>query len=175
MRLWDQQANITIGQLAELYNEQKALREELARVTDEKYEIMDQLGDARERASWANADVERMRLSMEALHERLSAANKELARLRLQPGDYNVWLQDFGCNKISAIKVVREVLQLGLKECKDLVESAPTNVAVNISLEGADSFARALRDVGCNATAVANPAPFENMQLEDFTLAESAE
>ena len=39
--------------------------------------------------------------------------------------EFNVTLTDIGTDKIKVIKVVREVTQLGLKEAKDLVESAP--------------------------------------------------
>ena len=42
--------------------------------------------------------------------------------------EFNVVLKDFGANKINVIKAVREVTTLGLKEAKDLVEAAPTNV-----------------------------------------------
>ena len=39
--------------------------------------------------------------------------------------EFNVTLKDVGANKIAVIKAVREVTALGLKEAKDLVESAP--------------------------------------------------
>jgi len=42
--------------------------------------------------------------------------------------EFAVVLKDFGANKINVIKAVREVTTLGLKEAKDLVEAAPTNV-----------------------------------------------
>src|SRR3972149_5840679 len=44
-----------------------------------------------------------------------------------------VHLKDIGANKINVLKAVREVTTLGLKEAKDLVESAPTNVKEGIS------------------------------------------
>ncbi|HQE98906.1 MAG TPA: 50S ribosomal protein L7/L12, partial [Anaerolineae bacterium] len=42
--------------------------------------------------------------------------------------EFNVVLKDFGPKKIEVIKVVRQLTNLGLKEAKELVESAPANV-----------------------------------------------
>src|SRR3972149_1643545 len=47
--------------------------------------------------------------------------------------EFTVLLKEIGANKINVIKAVREVTTLGLKEAKDLVESAPTNVKEGIS------------------------------------------
>jgi len=49
--------------------------------------------------------------------------------------EFNVILKDMGANKINVIKAVREVTSLGLKEAKDLVESAPQTVKEGISKE----------------------------------------
>lgn len=51
--------------------------------------------------------------------------------------EFNVILKDMGANKINVIKAVREVTSLGLKEAKDLVESAPKAVKEGISKEEA--------------------------------------
>ena len=51
--------------------------------------------------------------------------------------EFNVVLKDFGANKIAVIKAVRELTPLGLKEAKDLVENAPTNVKEAVSKEDA--------------------------------------
>jgi large subunit ribosomal protein L7/L12 len=51
--------------------------------------------------------------------------------------EFNVVLKDFGANKIAVIKAVRELTPLGLKEAKDLVESAPTNVQEAVSKDDA--------------------------------------
>jgi|TARA_B110000495_G_C22991672_1_gene584046 large subunit ribosomal protein L7/L12 len=47
--------------------------------------------------------------------------------------EFTVTLKDIGPNKISVIKAVREVTSLGLKEAKDLVESAPKAIKEDIS------------------------------------------
>ena len=62
--------------------------------------------------------------------------------------EWAVVLKDMGANKINVIKAVREVTTLGLKEAKDLVESAPTNVKEGISKEDAEAAASKLRDAG---------------------------
>ena len=57
-------------------------------------------------------------------------------------------LKDIGANKINVIKAVREVTTLGLKEAKDLVESAPTNVKEGISKADAEEAQKKLKDAG---------------------------
>ncbi len=55
--------------------------------------------------------------------------------------EFTVVLKDFGANKINVIKAVREVTTLGLKEAKDLVEAAPTNVKEGIDKAEAETVA----------------------------------
>ena len=43
-----------------------------------------------------------------------------------EQSEFDVTLADFGANKINVIKAVREITDLGLREAKELVESAPT-------------------------------------------------
>ena len=57
-------------------------------------------------------------------------------------------LQDIGANKISVIKAVREITPLGLKEAKDLVESAPVAVNENVSKEEAEEAKTKLEAAG---------------------------
>ena len=52
--------------------------------------------------------------------------------------DFTVTIKEAGPNKINAIKAVREVTSLGLREAKELVESAPKPVRENISKEEAE-------------------------------------
>ncbi len=51
--------------------------------------------------------------------------------------EFNVILSDVGPKKINVIKAVRQVTSLGLKEAKDLVESAPANVLEGVTKEKA--------------------------------------
>ena len=65
--------------------------------------------------------------------------------------EFNVVLKDAGANKINVIKAVREVTTLGLKEAKDLVESAPCNVKEGISKADAEAIVNKLREAGATA------------------------
>ena len=62
--------------------------------------------------------------------------------------EFTVTLTDIGGNKINVIKVVREVTSLGLKEAKDLVDSAPKPVKEGINQEEADSIKAQLEEAG---------------------------
>jgi large subunit ribosomal protein L7/L12 len=62
--------------------------------------------------------------------------------------EFDVVLTDVGANKINVIKVVREITSLGLKEAKDLVESAPATVKEAVSKEQAETFKKKLEEVG---------------------------
>src|SRR5262249_20199139 len=62
--------------------------------------------------------------------------------------DFTVTLTEVGANKINVIKVVREVTSLGLKEAKDLVESAPKPIKEGIPKEEAQTIKKKFEDVG---------------------------
>jgi len=62
--------------------------------------------------------------------------------------EFTVVLKDVGANKINVIKAVREVTTLGLKEAKDLVESAPANVKEGISKADAEAVVKKLQEAG---------------------------
>lgn len=62
--------------------------------------------------------------------------------------EFDIFLKAIGPNKVSVIKTVRSATGLGLKEAKDLVESAPTVLKENISKEDAESLKKTLEDVG---------------------------
>ncbi len=53
--------------------------------------------------------------------------------------EFNVILKEFGANKINVIKAVRELTGLGLKESKDLVESAPKPVKEKVTKDEANA------------------------------------
>jgi large subunit ribosomal protein L7/L12 len=62
--------------------------------------------------------------------------------------EFTVVLKDFGANKINVIKAIREVTSLGLKEAKDLVESAPVNVKEGVTKDEAESVKAKLTEAG---------------------------
>ena len=65
--------------------------------------------------------------------------------------EFNVVLTGAGTNKVGVIKAVREVTGLGLKEAKDLVESAPAVVKEGVSKADADVLKKKLEDAGGTA------------------------
>ncbi len=62
--------------------------------------------------------------------------------------EFTVTLKDIGANKINVIKAVREVTTLGLKEAKDLVESAPVAVKEDVGKEDAENVKKKLEEAG---------------------------
>lgn len=62
--------------------------------------------------------------------------------------EFDVILKSAGANKINVIKVVREITGLGLKEAKDLVESAPKPIKEGVSKEEAEKIAAKLKEAG---------------------------
>jgi large subunit ribosomal protein L7/L12 len=66
--------------------------------------------------------------------------------------EFNVTLTEVGADKIKVIKVVREVTSLGLKEAKDLVESAPKSLKEGVNKEEADSIKKKFEEVGAKVS-----------------------
>ncbi len=62
--------------------------------------------------------------------------------------EFTVTLTEIGGNKINVIKVVREVTSLGLKEAKDLVESAPKPIKEGIPKDEAEAIKKKFEEVG---------------------------
>ncbi|SRR5581483_2738946 len=62
--------------------------------------------------------------------------------------EFSVILKDVGANKINVIKAVREVTNLGLKEAKDLVDSAPKPIKEGVSKEEAENIRKKFADAG---------------------------
>jgi large subunit ribosomal protein L7/L12 len=77
-----------------------------------------------------------------------AGAGAPAAEAEEEKTEWTVHLKDIGANKINVIKAVREVTTLGLKEAKDLVESAPTNVKEGISKADAEEAAKKLQAAG---------------------------
>ena len=62
--------------------------------------------------------------------------------------EFDVVLKAAGANKLAVIKVAREITGLGLKDAKDLVESAPKTVKEAVSKEEAEKIAEQLKAAG---------------------------
>jgi large subunit ribosomal protein L7/L12 len=65
--------------------------------------------------------------------------------------EFDVFLTDFGANKIQVIKIVRELTGLGLKEAKDLVEAAPKAVREGVNKADAEAAKAKLEGEGAKA------------------------
>lgn len=66
--------------------------------------------------------------------------------------EFDVVLEGFGDNKIAVIKAVREITGLGLKEAKELVESAPAPVQEGVAKDKAEEMKAALEEAGAAVT-----------------------
>lgn len=69
-----------------------------------------------------------------------------------EPSTLTVELTDAGAQKIAVIKVVKEVLGLGLKEAKDLVDAAPSVVKEGLKKEDAEALKAKLEEAGAKVT-----------------------
>jgi large subunit ribosomal protein L7/L12 len=77
------------------------------------------------------------------------AAGAAAAPAEEEKTEFDVVLKDAGSEKIKVIKVVREVVSgLGLKEAKDIVESAPKTIKEAVSKEEAEKIAEQFKAVG---------------------------
>lgn len=66
--------------------------------------------------------------------------------------EFDVELTEIGEQKVKVIKVIREITGLGLKEAKDLVESAPKVVKEAVSKEEAEELKKKIEDQGAKVT-----------------------
>ena len=75
----------------------------------------------------------------------------EAAEAEEEKTDFDVILTSFGGNKIPVIKIVRAATGLGLKEAKDLVESAPKPVKEGLPKEDAEKLVAEIKEAGGEA------------------------
>lgn len=68
--------------------------------------------------------------------------------------EFSVVLQSWGENKIAVIKAVRKLTSLGLREAKELVESAPATIAVDLPRDDTEAIAARLREAGATTEIV---------------------
>jgi large subunit ribosomal protein L7/L12 len=77
-----------------------------------------------------------------------AAAAGAAAPVAEEQTEFTVILAEAGANKVNAIKAVRAITGLGLKEAKDLVESAPATVKDGVSKDEAAKYKKELEDAG---------------------------
>ena len=78
----------------------------------------------------------------------MPAAGAAAAPAEEEKTEFDVVLADHGANKISVIKVVREITGLGLKEAKDMVDGAPKTVKEGVAKEEAEEMKKTLEEAG---------------------------
>jgi len=66
--------------------------------------------------------------------------------------EFDITLAEAGSEKIKVIKIVREITALGLKEAKELVESAPKPLKEGVKKEEAEEMKKRLEEVGAKVT-----------------------
>lgn len=69
-----------------------------------------------------------------------------------EKSSFTVELTSAGDNKIGVIKVIREITQLGLKEAKDMADSAPSAIKEGVAKEEAESIKKKLEEAGATVT-----------------------
>jgi large subunit ribosomal protein L7/L12 len=76
------------------------------------------------------------------------AAGPAAAPVVEEKTEFDVVLKAAGANKLSVVKLVKELTGLGLKEAKDLVDGAPNNIKESISKADAEGIKKQLEDAG---------------------------
>ena len=80
----------------------------------------------------------------------VAAAGGAAAEAEEEQTEFDVVLTDAGAKKINAIKVVRAITGLGLKEAKAAVEEAPTVLKEGVSKEEAEEFKKQIEEAGAS-------------------------
>ncbi len=78
----------------------------------------------------------------------MAAPAAEAAPEEEEKSSFNIVLKEAGANKIGVIKVVREITELGLKEAKDLVDTAPQTVKEGVSKDDAEQIKAKFEEAG---------------------------
>ena len=84
----------------------------------------------------------------------VAAAPAEVAAPEEEKTIFNIVLKEAGANKIGVIKVVREITELGLKEAKDLVDTAPQTVKEGVKKEDAEAYKAKFEEAGATVELV---------------------
>ena len=82
----------------------------------------------------------------------MAAAPAAAAEAAVEQTEFTVQMDSFGDKKVEVIKVIRTLTGLGLKESKDMVESAPCKVKEGVSKEDAEKIKKDLEAAGATVT-----------------------
>ena len=97
-----------------------------------------------------SAMEEKFGVSAAAVAAAPAAAPAEAGAAAEEKTEFDVMLTSFGDKKVAVIKAVRSITSLGLKEAKDLVESAPAAVKEGASKAEADDILKQLEEAGAS-------------------------
>jgi large subunit ribosomal protein L7/L12 len=97
-----------------------------------------------------SAMEEKFGVSAAAVAAAPAAAPAEAGVAAEEKTEFDVMLTSFGDKKVAVIKAVRSITGLGLKEAKDLVESAPAAVKEGASKAEADDIQKQLEEAGAS-------------------------
>ncbi|MFM8371086.1 MAG: 50S ribosomal protein L7/L12 [Bacteroidota bacterium] len=78
----------------------------------------------------------------------VAAAPAASAEAAVEQTAFDVFLKDAGANKLNVVKEVKNILGLGLKEAKDLVDGAPSQLKAGVNKAEAESIKSALEGAG---------------------------
>lgn len=152
--LFDSVVGIPFSELVTLYNERDVMQNSIETLRSDNERLSDNLRRNDDDNHWRRIELDRTHEEMQRLTDEIARLRQENRRLMMGAGNFAVRLDDFDGHKIEAIKLVREVTEVGLKEAKDTVEAAPVTFIENISLGAAENIAGTLREKGCKATIV---------------------
>jgi len=79
-----------------------------------------------------------------------AAAPAAAAEAAEEKDEFDVVMTSFGSNKVAVIKVVRALTGLGLKEAKDMVESAPSTIKEGASKADSETIKKQLEEAGAS-------------------------
>jgi large subunit ribosomal protein L7/L12 len=128
----------------------KGKTEKSAKLTkDQFFEHLDNL-TVLELADYIKEFEERYGVSAAAMPMAVpgAAAPQAEAQAEEEKTEFNVILKEIGDKKINVIKTVREVTSLGLKEAKDLVDSAPKPIKEGVLKDEAEEIKKKFEEVG---------------------------
>ena len=97
------------------------------------------------------ASEEKFGVSAAAMAAPAAGGGGAAAPVAEEQTEFTVMLTEIGANKVSVIKVVRELTGLGLKEAKDLVDGAPKPVKEGIAKADAEAAKKKLEEAGAKA------------------------
>ena len=115
-----------------------------------KEEILDAIANMSviEVVALVSAMEEKFGVSAAAVAAPAAAAPAEAAAEAEVKDAFDVVLSSFGDNKISVIKAIRAITSLGLKEAKDMVESAPSTIKEGVATQEAEEMKKRLVEAG---------------------------